>query len=675
MKCRILISLVISFSFFHLRAQTPSRSLEYEIESIAEGNEENETDLVQLAEQLELLKENPIQVNFADLEGFQKLPYLNIFQVHNLLEYRRQTGLIFSPYELLAVKGFDKETIDKILPFLEFTTQESVPSLKARNVRLYSNHNIIYRTIVPFQRRAGFIDPDGYQGSPESHYLRLRSTYKDVLSFNVTAQQDAGEPFGGSTGVDFLSVHLALQNYGRLRNLIIGDFQAEFGQGLALWSGLTFGKSAEPVEIKRYARGFRPFSGAEENRFFRGAAATYRFLDGVDVSLFYSNNRIDANVSSLDTLTQNAIVSSLQTTGLHRTESEIADKNTNILQAIGGNINYRGEQFSLGGTVVNYQLGSPLEQSPRLYQQFRFSGTDLAQYSVDFNYLFRDINLFGEVAISDNGAWAGTAGLQSHPADALYLTVLYRHFKKEYQFLYNAPFAENGNYGERGTYLGFQWLLNRVFQLRSYLDIYRFEWLRFRVDAPSRGRDFLVQLDASISRRFSMYFRFKNEIQEVNNPQETPNPDLVFQARNNFRVHSSYQVFNNLRMASRFELSYYDIGGEHEKGNVLFQDIQYQFRNVPLKLSLRYALIDTRSFNTRIYAYENDLTYAFSIPPYYGKSNRFYLLADWDVFQNLTFQAKYSITKFTDREEISSGLSMIDGNVQSGLGLQLIWKL
>ncbi len=667
--------MVLLTSGIILKGQTPSRNLEYEIESIAEGNEENETDLVQLAEQLELLKENPVQVNFEEQEGLEKLPYLNIFQIHNLLEYRQQTGFIYTPYELIAVKGFDRETIEKILPFLDFTTQQNTPSLKIRNIALYSNHNLIYRSLIPFQKREGFNNPSGYKGSAQSHYLRLRSTYRDILSFNMTAQQDAGEPFGGNTGVDFLSGHIALQNYGKLKRLILGDFQAEFGQGLALWSGLTFGKSAEPVEIKRYARGFRPFSGAEENRFFRGAAATYRLWNGLDVSAFYSSNRIDANLSSLDTLTQSALISSLQTTGLHRTENEIADKNANTLQTSGANINYRGNQFSVGSTVVHYQLKLPLEKSNRLYQQFRLSGPDLTQYSLDFNYLFRDINLFGEIAASDNGGRAGTIGVQSHPADALYLTALYRHFEKSYQFLYNAPFAESGNYGEHGTYLGFQWLMSRVFQLRSYLDIYRFEWLRFRTDAPSRGRDILAQLDASLSRRFSIYLRLKNELQEVNDPENTRTPRLTEQIRNSIRLHSSYQVFYNLKMASRLELSYYDIGTEHEKGSVIFQDIQYQFRRVPLALSLRYALIDTRSFNTRIYAYENDLTYAFSIPPYFGQSNRFYLLADWDIRSNLTLQIKYSITRFSDRDEISSGLNRIEGNVQSGLGIQLIWKL
>ncbi|HBF19524.1 MAG TPA: hypothetical protein DDW81_05460, partial [Cryomorphaceae bacterium] len=658
-----------------LQAQTPSRSLEYEIESLAEGNEENETDFVQLAEQLELLRENPIPVNFAEAEDFQKLPYLNIFQVHNLMEYRRQTGFLYTPYELAVIKGFDRETIEKILPFLSFTTQQLVPSIEAKKVWLYSNHNLIYRTAIPFQQRDGYTDADGYKGSPQSHYLRWRSTYRDILSFNITAQQDAGEPFGGSTGVDFLSGHLAIQNYGRLKSLIVGDYQVEFGQGLALWSGLTFGKSAEPVEIKRYARGLRPFSGAEENRFLRGAAATYRILPGTDVSLFYSSNRVDANISAVDTLTGNAMISSLQTTGLHRTSNEIADKNSNLLQITGGNINYRGNRFSIGSTLSNYQLKYPLERSDQLYQQFRFQGTRLTQYSLDFNYLFRDLNVFGEGALSDNGGKAGTIGLQSHPAEALYLTILYRHFENRYQFLYNAPFAESGNYGEQGTYLGFQWLMGPVFKLRSYLDIYRFNWLRFRVNAPSSRRDVLGQLDASFNRRFSMYFRFKNERQQVNSRLESTGPQLSYQQRSTARLHASYQVYYNLRMASRLELSFYELEGEREKGNVIFQDIQYAFRKTPLRFTLRYALIDTKSFNTRIYAYENDLTYAFSIPPYYGSSTRFYLLVDYTVLENLSLEARYEITRFSDRDEISSGLNRIAGNIQSGLSLQAIWKL
>ncbi len=662
----LIAALIFSFNGF---AQTPTGELEMEIESIAEGNEENETDLTQLAESLQILQQNPVQINFAELEDFQKIPQLNIFQIANLLNYRDLTGTIYTPYELQAVKGFDRETIEKILPYLDFATETSTPEIKAKNVLKYSRHNLMFRGQQILQERRGFERPPddgGYLGSPQNLYIRYRGTYRDLLSVGILAQQDAGEPLGGefqNTFFDHLSGHIALQNYGDIRNFIVGDFQAEFGQGLALWTGLAFGKSAQATDVKRYARGFRPFTGAEENRFLRGAAATYRFFDALDVSAFYSKNNIDGNrIITDDSLQTFNFVSSLQATGLHRTLNELEDKNSNALQTFGGNINYKGNRFSTGFTAVNYQLETPLEISNRPYQKFRFSGKELSNFSLDANYIFKSINLFGEIAADDSLNLAGTIGFQSNPVSGFYLTVLHRHLDKKYRALYNAPFAESGSNGESGTYFGFQWNLSPVFVLKSYVDVYRFDWLRFRTDAPSEGRDFLAQLETYFNRRFSGYIRFKDEKNETNSNQETRFPLLAERTRSTLRFHTTYSVSSNVRFQSRIEYAFYHQENENERGFMAFQDVRYRIKKIPLTLTSRLALIDVSDYDARIYAYENDVLYAFSIPPYFGKSTRFYLLADYDFSRNFTLQVRFAQTAFSDREEISSGNQTIEGS-------------
>ncbi len=668
---------ILLYGFGSLLAQVPDKGeLEMEIESIAEGNEEGETDLIQLAENLELLKANPIEINFSEVEDLEKIPYLNVFQINNLLQYRRRTGPIYTPYELVAVKGFDKETIEQILPYLSFSTQQSIPNLKLKNVLRYSRNDIILRGTQVLQERKGFIDSldNGYLGSPQNLYLRYKWTYRDYLSIGLVAQQDAGEPFGGpyqKTGVDFLAGHVALSNYGNLKRFIIGDYQAQFGQGLALWSSLAFGKSAEAIEIKRYAPGFRAYTGSEENRFFRGAAATYRFFDALDLSAFYSNNKIDANRIVSDSTGTVDFVSSLQTTGLHRTLNELEDKNGNILQSLGGNVNLKANNFSIGTTVVNYQLKTPLEPGKQLYQKFRFSGNELTNISIDANYLFRNLNIFGELAADDHRKLAGSVGFQSNPADGFYFTLLYRNIDKQYRALFNAPFAESGNYGEKGTYIGTQWQLSRIFLLKSYADIYQFSWLRFGVDAPSRGRDLLTQLEMNFSRYFSGYIRLKNEVQETNSDSEDPIRKLVDRSKTTLRLHLAYSLSQQVKMASRVEYAFYDQEDQHDRGFVVFQDLRYQLKKVPLRLTARYAVIDADSYDARIYAYENDITYAFSIPPYYGRSSRFYLLANYEITQRINLQARYAISTFYDRDEISSGNQLIEGNKISELKLQM----
>jgi hypothetical protein len=56
--------------------------------------------------------------------------------------------------------------------------------------------------------------------------------------------------FARKQGFDFMTGHLAIQNIGKLKSLNIGDYQAQFGQGLTFWSGFGFGKTADAMNIK-----------------------------------------------------------------------------------------------------------------------------------------------------------------------------------------------------------------------------------------------------------------------------------------------------------------------------------------------------------------------------------------------------------------------------------------
>ena len=675
---RLVLNSVFLLLTGFLMAQN-THELEMELESIAEGSEEGETDFTQIAENLQKLRQSPIAVNFADVEDLKQLPFLNVFQIGNLLQYRNRVGKLYGAFQLIAVKGFDKELIQRIEPYLSFRTEQAVPELNFKEMLQYSRHDFIARVNRGFPLRRGFtMDSAGYLGNPEDYYLRYRGNFSEHVSIGFLAQHDDGEPFATEyrdLPVDHISGFLMLEDYGKLSKAIVGDYQVELGQGLAVWSGFAFGKSANAMGVKRFPQKFRPFSGTEENRFFRGAAAVYELTDNWELAAFYSSHNIDANVSALDSTGAPFYVSSLQSSGLHRTERELADRKSNNLRAFGGNVEFQYKGLQLGLNMADYQLKLPLEQASELYRKFYFSGDQLSNYSLDFNYLYRDLNFFGEVAYSDNGAWAQLYGLQANPADGLYLSLLYRHFDKRYQALFSAPFSETGRNGESGAYLGMEWDISPLLKLQAYLDMYQFSWPRFRVDQPSQGRELFGQLNFDFTRRFGAYVRWQNDFRETNAGAsgEQKIPSLVNRERNTVRLHLAYKLSKNWELDSRSQWAFQNQDGQKEQGNVIFQDIRYKPDSLPLQFTARYALIQTDSYDTRIYAYENDVLYSFSIPPYYGEATRFYLVVDWDLSEELSLQMKYGHTTFYDRDKISSGLNEIDGPRQSELTAQLRW--
>ena len=74
-----------------------------------------------------------------------------------------------------------------------------------------------------------------YLGGPNKSYNRIRYRYGNKISLGVTTEKDAGEEFfKGSqpNGFDYYSAHFYLRDIGKIKNLAIGDYHAQFGQGL-----------------------------------------------------------------------------------------------------------------------------------------------------------------------------------------------------------------------------------------------------------------------------------------------------------------------------------------------------------------------------------------------------------------------------------------------------------
>ena len=76
----------------------------------------------------------------------------------------------------------------------------------------------------------------------------------------------------------------------------------------------------------------------------------------------------------------------------------------------------------------------------------------------------------------------------------------------------------------------------------------------------------------------------------------------------------------------------------------------------------------------RIYAYENDILYAFSIPAYYGNGFRTYLNMKYSLSGKVECWLKFANTHWTDRDIISSGYNQINGSNKTELKLQLRLK-
>ncbi len=89
--------------------------------SIAEELAADDSDpeaVTTFVDKLNELAENPVKINSSNENEISRLFFLSDFQVKALAEYTHSSGQIVSVYEIAAIPGFDRETVEMIIPFI-----------------------------------------------------------------------------------------------------------------------------------------------------------------------------------------------------------------------------------------------------------------------------------------------------------------------------------------------------------------------------------------------------------------------------------------------------------------------------------------------------------------------------------------------------------------------------
>ncbi|RYE02147.1 MAG: helix-hairpin-helix domain-containing protein, partial [Sphingobacteriaceae bacterium] len=319
MQIRILLLillLLLSKTTFSQTAQ--AREIEIIIEAAAE-NLPDDYDYFDLINQLQNYRQHPLNLNTATTAQLQDLLFLSYLQISALQEHIRSNGKLVDILELQSVDLFDLQTIQKLLPFVTISSSLDFNKLSLNNLFRYGKSDLIFRFGEVLQDQKGFLIPKDsklshYTGNPQKLLGRYRFDFQNRIQLAFNMKKDAGEPFfagKNSMGFDFYTASLAFKNFGVINKLVVGDYSLQFGQGLGLYTGFAFGKSADATLIPKVSRGLTPYSSTNEINYFRGIAATLQWK-AVSFTPFISDQPIDATVQ---TTANPEYVSSLGTTG------------------------------------------------------------------------------------------------------------------------------------------------------------------------------------------------------------------------------------------------------------------------------------------------------------------------------------------------------------------------
>lgn len=675
------IYIILFFTLIRIAPTTAQvNDAQYQIETLMEAASENfeeGNDASSVLNDLEDLLHNKLNINTASDQELSKLHLLNDLQIEKLILHREKYGQYYSLYDMNAVESLNPEVLKKMEPFISFgPTKEK--SFNFREIFQYQKHELLLRTQGIVQEQAGYKPgKDGtipFEGDMLRHYTRYKFTSGRNISAGFTAEKDPGEAFFSGTnkyGYDFYSAYLSIQPNLVIQNVTIGDYVVRGGQGLILWQGFSFGKSTNALSVSKLNQGIRPYTSADENKFFRGATTTLKIKKAM-ISIFISNKDLDGNKAGVDSIGH--WITSLQSTGYHRTVNETEDKRSVNDFNAGALVNWHMHNLRLGAVVLYRQFEFPLLPADQPYNKFNFRGT--INKTAGINYLFGKgkLQLSGEAAISASSGKAVVQGMELYLHDRIQVSTLFRHFNNNYHALWASPFCENSSAAnETGFYIGTRILPARHFTITAYSDYYQSKWTKYTTTGPSQGSDVFIQTTFTPTPQFQVYLRIKNEVKDkkhVLNERYVNHPEGTTKTR----LHCQSQPYEWLILRSRIEHIAYK-GVEKEYGILLLQDTQFTPEKLPVNMTFRLAWFKTDSYNSRIYAYENDLLNVFSIPAYYGEGLRTYLNLKYRINPKIEIWFKLANLTQNGVDTMGSGYNKIKGNQKTELKFQMRFKL
>lgn len=569
----------------------------------------------ELQQWYESLLLHPVNINAATRSRLEELQILSLFQIESLQEYIAEYGAILSFSELAKVDGFNAETVAALRPLI--TLEDSGPSV----MEAYS------------QVRARM----KWKSSQEGLYRYARYLGgAGRFSYGLTLETDALE----GLWPDFISAH-AQYDAGRFK-LLLGDFSARYGQGLAMDKSFSMSALGSPAAVIKRRNDFKGYTSTGENDAFRGVALYYDFGAAGRVQAFLSAAPLDATVTD-------STYSSLPATGYHRTDHQKSQKDA--LREFVACVNYTVETSRLQLALTAAGYGYDKHNARRVQEYNRFQMYDGMYGNVALSALYSagHLRYYGEAAMDMGGTPAVLAGAVWSPGYNFEGSLQVRVYPKSYIAAHAGAYSSLSTVSNQAGVLVN--LLARPLTGMTITAMGDAAWhphVRYLIDRPS----FVASLKARCEYAAGLWSVYIQDNYTFKDYEDSH--------RHALKLYASVQPSQTLSVSARADcvllLTGAVAGGEKgyrlERGSGV--SLRTDWRMSP-KAALwgSVTLFDSGSSATRIYAYEKDLPQSFSVVAYGGRGLSASLLFSFNILNDLKLSVKAAATAFGQEDKDS----------------------
>ena len=579
---------------------------------------EYENDFEAFYEDMLRLQQNPININTATQHDLEQLYFLSDEQIDAILLYRYSHGALHSVYELQLIRGLEIYDIRNMLPFI--TIGDAKPQEFYWSDLLHGSHELTMR-LDARKIEDWKTTKNKYTGDPFYSNVKYKYNYKNRVMLGLHAEKDVGEQFVGpdNYGFDSYGGYLQVNDVWKFKSIIVGDYKANFGEGLVVNHQLSMGRAYDPLSIHNRKQGIQKYGGNDEFRFFRGVAATLAIGD-VSITALYSVRTVDGNIVNDELRT-------VSTTGYHRTATEIARRRASWQHVAGLNVNYSNRYLDVGATFIENIFKHSLNPTNDYY----FHGKAQSVGSLNYRFHNEHWSLFGETALASNTRLgvATINGVKYHPMVDLGFVVSHRYYSPYFDNMYaNALSYKSRINNEQSVYFATDINLLKPLKISLSTDIWK-------------GYQYV-----SLYSTYEKYQVFQSRLQA--RWKHRDNKHRIVLKWNHSHFISSLSLRSQLEMNMCKTIS--NGSSPWTFGMNAVQRIEYNFTHPALVLQGGVGVFYAPTYDNRFYLSENDVLYAFGQTIVQGRGLRTFVNMRYEINSHWKIYLKAGNTWTQDPE-------------------------
>ena len=90
--------------------------------------------------------------------------------------------------------------------------------------------------------------------------------------------------------------------------------------------------------------------------------------------------------------------------------------------------------------------------------------------------------------------------------------------------------------------------------------------------------------------------------------------------------------------------------------------------------NVRVAYFECTNYDSRIYAFENDLSNSYALPAFYDDGFRYFLNVQYVISKKIHCRLKFSQNIYPNKKDIGTGYDLIKGCKKTQIGFETIFS-